>query len=213
MVRALALYLVEDLLRGLSGPLGIRLRRAYYWRRLKRCGARLVIEPGVHIVGPEYISLGNDIWLDRNSILIAGPPPAEGQIELRDSANVRATIGEIIIGDSSHIGIGTIIQGHGGVELGECFTSGANAKIYSFSNDHRHCRDGTMRSHDGAKRFLCTPVSVSRNVWLGINTVIVGHSIGANSFVKPGTVVAISIPENSIVAGAPAKVVGKRFVT
>src|SRR5580658_1270468 len=75
--------LIEDIIRGLSGPLGVRARRAYYRRRLFACGARLVIEPGVHLIAPEWISLGDDVWIDRFAVMIAGPPAPGAQVSLR----------------------------------------------------------------------------------------------------------------------------------
>jgi hypothetical protein len=47
-------------------------------------------------------------------------------------------------GSFSHIGIGTVIQGHGGVQAGDYFTSSAGCRIYSFSNDYRESRAGMM---------------------------------------------------------------------
>ena len=211
MIRTLILSFIEDILRGLSGPLGIRLRRAYYRRRLKRCGKGLVIEPGVHILRPGWISLGQNIWLDRNVVLIAGPPDSDAHIERRKNSNCKIEPGEIVIGDSSHIGIGAIIQGHGGVEISECFTASPAAKIYSFSNNHRQCYFGTMRAGGGKQNYLQTPVYIGRNVWVGMNVVVVGHSIGADCFIKPGTIVATDMSDNSIIEGMPARRTGQRF--
>ena len=211
MLRTVISCLIEDAIRGLSGPLGVRLRRAYYRRRLKRCGARLVVEPGVHIIRPEWISLGDDVWLDRHAILIAGPPSEDAEIDVRSNADVAVAPGEIVVGSYAHIGIGSIIQGHGGVQIGDCFTSSPHAKIYSFSNDHRRCRFGTTRASGRRQHYLQTPVSIGENVWIGMNAVVVGHTIGGNSFVKPGAVVSKKIPENSIVSGVPAASVGERF--
>lgn len=209
MLKTLILCLIEDSIRGLSGPLGIRLRRAYYRRRFKRCGEGLVIEPGVHILAPEQISLGDDVWIDRQAILIAGVPHQAINARRNGASVVR--VGEIVIGSKAHIGIGSVIQGHGGVEIDDCFTSAPHAKIYSFSNDHRRCRSGTIRAEGVEQHYLLTPVQIGRNVWIGMNAVIVGHTIGANSFIKPGAVVATTIAENSIVEGMPARRIGARF--
>lgn len=205
------LGLVEDAIRGIGGSIGIRLRRAYYRHRLRRCGARLVIESGVEIIGPEYVSLGDDVWLDRGVILIAGQPNADAEIEIKPNPSVSVGYGEITIGNRAHVGIGTIIQGHGGVQISDCFTSSPHVKIYSFSNDHRKCRNGTVRALGGRQNYLLTPVCIKCNVWLGMNVVLIGHTIGADTFVKPGSVVSIDVTANSLVAGGPAKRVGNRF--
>lgn len=211
MIRAVFFSLIEDFLRGLSGPVGVRLRRGYYRRRLKKCGARLTIEPGVHIVRPDWICLGSDVWLDRYTVIIAGPPDPDAVVRVRENLDVRVSPGNIVIGDHCHIGIGTIIQGHGGVEIGSFFTSSPHVKIYSFSNDHRKRNLGTMRREGAPQNYLLTPVWIGSNVWIGMNAVVIGHSIGADCFIKPASVVTTSAPENSIIEGAPASVAGERY--
>lgn len=211
MIGQLITSIMEDAIRGLSGPLGIRIRRKWYRWRLKRCGKRLVIEPGVHLVRPDQISLGSDVWLDRHVVLIAGPPANDAEIEVLANPDAKVEIGEIVIGNSAHIGIGTIIQGHGGVEIGDCFTTSPSVKIYSFSNDYRRSRAGTMRRKGARLYCLQTPVHIGSNVWIGINSVIVGHSIGSDTFVKPATVLSGDVPDNSIVSGTPGRRVGDRF--
>ncbi|MGF7159320.1 acetyltransferase-like isoleucine patch superfamily enzyme [Rhodoligotrophos appendicifer] len=210
MLKRLLLHLWEDVIRGVSGPVGIRLRRGYYRRRLKRCGDAVTIAPGVCFTAPECISLGDNVWIDQNCILIAGAPLSgtPGHCSHDDG---EAGIGEIVIGHHSHVGIGTIIQGHGGVRAGDAFTTSAGVKIYSFSNDFRRCRDGTMRWGESDPHTILSPVRFGRNVWLGLNSIVIGHSIGSDSFVKPNAVVCSSFPENSLIEGAPALRKGARF--
>jgi maltose O-acetyltransferase len=52
------------------------------------------------------------------------------------------------------------------------------------------------------------PVEIGSNVFIGLNvTILKGVSIGDNSVVAAGSVVVSSIPQNSLAAGVPAKVV------
>jgi acetyltransferase-like isoleucine patch superfamily enzyme len=60
------------------------------------------------------------------------------------------------------------------------------------------------------KRKLYTkgPVEIGNNVWIGDKaTILPGVTIGDNCIVAANAVVTKSIPENSIVAGNPAKVI------
>jgi acetyltransferase-like isoleucine patch superfamily enzyme len=200
----------EDLLRGISGPLGIRLRRAWYQRRLGQCGSNLTVEAGVHFIGPEHIELGDSVWIDRNVVLIAGPPREAARIVARRTAD-NVIEGKLRIGDASHLGIGTIIQAHGGVTIGDYFTSSAGVKIYSYSNDPATCRQGTLDIGGGDPTYILTPVEIGQNVWLGLDAVLIGHRIGRDSFVMPKSVVTNDIDENTVSGGNPALFIRARF--
>jgi acetyltransferase-like isoleucine patch superfamily enzyme len=54
------------------------------------------------------------------------------------------------------------------------------------------------------------PVDIGNNVFVGLNVLILkGVTIGDNSIIAAGSVVATSIPENCLAAGMPAKVIKK----
>lgn len=51
-------------------------------------------------------------------------------------------------------------------------------------------------------------VTIGENVWIGIGSIILkGVTVGDNSVVGAGSVVAKDVPENSLAAGNPAKVI------
>lgn len=53
-----------------------------------------------------------------------------------------------------------------------------------------------------------SPIIIEDNVWIGANAVILpGITVGKNSIVGAGAVVTKDVPENTIVAGNPAKVI------
>jgi len=55
-----------------------------------------------------------------------------------------------------------------------------------------------------------TPVIIGKNVWLGVNvTVLKGVTIGENTLVGAGSLVASSLPPGVIAIGMPARVVKK----
>src|SRR5690606_24858527 len=70
-------------------------------------------------------------------------------------------------------------------------------------------------THDGAtwlfrdekgRRYRYAPIVIGNNVFIGFRSLITpGVKIGNNVIIAAGTVVTKSIPDNSIVGGAPAK--------
>ena len=57
-------------------------------------------------------------------------------------------------------------------------------------------------------RLLVKPVIVRRNAWIGAGAMILpGVTIGENAIVAAGAVVTKDVPDNTVVAGVPAKIV------
>lgn len=60
------------------------------------------------------------------------------------------------------------------------------------------------------KSLIANPIVIKRNAWIGAAaTVLPGVTIGENSVVAAGSVVSKDVPDNTIVAGVPAKIVRK----
>jgi acetyltransferase-like isoleucine patch superfamily enzyme len=200
--------LIAGLLRNIGGPVGIRLRRWFYRARLGKCGKNLVIDIGVSLVAPRWIGFGDNVWIDKNVVIVAGPAP-HAKMEQRATAHSDAEPGHVAIGSNSHIGVGTIIQGHGGVTIGRRFTTSPYCTIFSQSNDYRRCREGTVTGE--RVYYLQTPVWIGDNVWLGMHVSVFGHTIGGDSFIRPGSVVSSDIAPNSVAGGNPVRRIGDRF--
>ena len=59
-----------------------------------------------------------------------------------------------------------------------------------------------------AKIYASSPVVIRDRAWIGANaTVLPGVTIGKNAIVGAGSVVTHDVPDNTIVAGVPAKVI------
>lgn len=55
---------------------------------------------------------------------------------------------------------------------------------------------------------LAQPITIGNNIWFGGNVVVTpGVTIGDGSVIAAGSVVTKDVPENSLVAGVPAKVI------
>jgi acetyltransferase-like isoleucine patch superfamily enzyme len=198
--KGIAFPLIEGWLRWVGGPVGVRLRRAWYRNRFKSCGARLTIDLGVIIEGAEHIIIGDDVWIDKQVILIAGPngPP-------RDDYPAGVAHGEIHIGSASHVCPGVIIQGHGGVKINTHCTIGAGSTIYSQSNHVEETRQGTVPHGEYVPPKVDSPIVLGRNVWCGLGVKVLGGSIGDDVFIKANSVVTTNIPANRITGSSNNK--------
>lgn len=65
-------------------------------------------------------------------------------------------------------------------------------------------------NHDFYDRYVttCKSVHIKRNVWIGVNVIILpGVTIGENAVAGTGAVVTRDVPNNAVVAGNPARVI------
>ncbi|TRX61407.1 serine O-acetyltransferase [Fulvivirga sp. M361] len=100
---------------------------------------------------------------------------------------------------AADIGSGLVIDHGIGVVIGETCKIGNNVFIF-----HNVTLGGTGRS-DGARH-----PEIGSNVVIGTGATILGNiKIGENSVIAAGAVVLNDVPENTTVAGVPAKHIGK----
>ncbi|WP_149303786.1 sugar O-acetyltransferase [Pareuzebyella sediminis] len=58
------------------------------------------------------------------------------------------------------------------------------------------------------KSLIVKPILIKKNVWIGAGaTILPGVTVGVNSVVAANALVSKDVPENTVVAGIPAKVV------
>lgn len=61
---------------------------------------------------------------------------------------------------------------------------------------------------DKRRTLISKPIVIGNNVWVGANaTVLQGVTIGDNAVIGAGSVVTKDVPENSVVAGNPARMI------
>lgn len=107
------------------------------------------------------------------------------------------------------------------IHVGEDFLANYNVTILDIApvNIGEHCMIGpntliTTVGHplspQGRREKLAygKPVTIGDNVWIGGNCVILpGVTIGDNSVIAAGAVVTKNVPDNSVAAGVPARVI------
>lgn len=164
--------------------------RVHAWRLAggRAIHPKCLFDRGVRIERPWLVELGArcvlqaDVWLN-----VGG-----------ESACLR-------IGDHGFIGRGVEIEVSSSVSIGR----GALIAPGVFITDHDHSTQCGRPMFEQA--CLAAPVRIGDDVWIGANAVILrGVEIGDGAIVGAGAVVTRGVPSHSIVAGVPARVIGRR---
>lgn len=144
-----------------------------------------------------YFSQGNNRIDNENRARIMGF--SEG-VRIAPGANVRVENPDDI-GDDIHIGLFTYINGT--VTIDDDVTIGPHCAITS----NTHLFNPTRQNWKGNNRN--DPIHIKRGCWIAANVTITGGiTIGECSLVCAGAVVTHDVPDYSIAAGIPARIVG-----
>ncbi len=202
----------------LPGPTGRKLRYLYWRGKFKKCGKNVIIDEGVIIQNPEWISIGDNVWIDKYCVLIAGPVDLENiNVKIKKNENFKYSYGELIIEDNIHIAPFCIIQAHGGVHIRKNSGFSSGVKVYSLSNlptDPKNLSNIVyFTPMDKSKSYyIIGPIVIEENTGIALNSIILpGITIYKNSFIAPNSLVLSDIPENSYASGNPAKKIKDRF--
>jgi acetyltransferase-like isoleucine patch superfamily enzyme len=150
-----------------------------------RFGARCKILDGASIDASRggLVALGDEVTINRLVMLTGGR-------------------GGIRLGSQVEINNMTIVDGTGGVEIGERTLIGPGVRIISYQ--HRFAGRQPVRQQASDAK----PIVIGRDAWIGANAVILaGVTIGEGAVIGAGAVVSKDVPAWSIAAGVPARLV------
>lgn len=186
----------------------VRALRFALWRLCGRLALRssgALLAKGVDAIGAPVVDLheGSSIHLGQNVRLIsktfATALGVNHAVVLRTvSANAQIRIGKGVGVSGGSVCAARL------VEIGENTMLGANVTITDtdFHSLHPVHRGGHTHPTVGV-----APVSIGKRVLIGTNAIVLkGVTIGDNSVIGAGSVVTKSIPENTIAAGNPCRV-------
>ena len=178
------------------GAIGPRHRRA---RAFHTFGdGSMIAFPQSVIFGEGRVALGRGSTIGPFASISAGMP---SQADMRGEPI-------ITIGDRCTLGKGIGIVGHERIEIGDDIWTGH----YVYVTDQNHGYED-LDLPIGVQMWKNEPVSIGDGSWLGHGAIVLpGSRIGRHVVVAAGAVVAgLHVPDNSVVAGVPARVV-RRYI-
>lgn len=115
----------------------------------------------------------------------------------------------IEIGNDVHFNNDCWINGGGGITIGNNVIFGPRVIVHS--SNHNFNRLDIPIMYQGHQH---KPVIIKDNIWIGAGVIILpGVIVNNGAVLAAGAVVTKEVPENAIVAGVPAKIIGYRSNT
>lgn len=210
MVRVVLAEVFITMFGWIPGLLGLGLRAIFYPFIFPTIGKKVVFGRNVTIRHPQKIRIGNHVIIDDNAV-----------IDAKGEGNAG-----IVLGDHVYIGRNSIVYCKGGnITLGEKVNLSSNCQLFS-------CRElsvgaGTMigaysyflsgGEYDqndptpyAEQSGMCTkgPTIIGSDCWLGARvTVLDGVTIGNRCVIAACALVHKPVPDHSLAAGVPARVI------
>ena len=126
------------------------------------------------------------------------------QSTIEDFCTINNGVGNVLIGDRTRIGIGSVVIGP--AFIGDDVRLAQNVVISGLNHNYE---DISNPIHE--QGVTTEDVYIGDETWIGANAVILpGIFIGKHCIVAAGSIVTKNVPSNSVVAGNPAKII-KRY--
>jgi acetyltransferase-like isoleucine patch superfamily enzyme len=120
---------------------------------------------------------------------------------IEDFAVINNGVGDVIIGNNVRVGIGTTLIGP--VSLGDKVMIGQNVAISGLNHVYTDITVSIKEQPISVKK-----ITIADETWIGANaTIVAGITIGKHSVIAAGSVVTKNIPDYSVVAGNPARII------
>ncbi|MCB0743254.1 MAG: acyltransferase [Ignavibacteriae bacterium] len=177
--------------------------------KLFNCYIRLVkktisIGKGSTIQYNTYINVGsNRLEIGDNVYVRSNPKGYHAGMPFTSAFFIDIKGAYIKIGNNTRLN-GVFIHSQAGIDIGNDCVIASGVQIID-SNGHKV--NSINRTID---RDNPIPIKIGNNVWIGLNSIILkGSVIGDNSVVAAGSIVKGIFPNNVLISGNMAKVVGK----
>lgn len=192
----------------LGGALGLFLRSKLYPSLFRRVGRNVNFGRGITLRQPGKIDIGDNVIVDDYCVLDAKGESNEGITLGNDVFLGRNTIlycknGNINFGDKVNLGVNCVVYAKESVSIGE------DTMIAAFC----HIMNGGQYDYTSALPFSeqssysLAPTVIGKGCWLGSRVVVQdGVEVGSGTVIGSGSIVTRSLPDNVVALGMPAKV-------
>ncbi|MGD0837929.1 MAG: DapH/DapD/GlmU-related protein [Polyangia bacterium] len=151
-------------------------------------GDGVVFEAGVLVFHPEHIRIGDNVYIGHNTILKA------------------YHLSEMTIGRDTWIGQGCFLHSAGGIKIGRAVGIGPMVKILTSQHSGEDLRLPVLYTP-----IHFAPVEIGDGADIGVGCIVLpGVRIGEGAVVGAGAVVTRSLPDFTVAAGVPARVIRSR---
>ena len=193
----------------LPGLAGLGFRSMAYRALFGECGARPYVGRGVVIRNPSAMCLGRKVLLDDDVILDCrkGSTIEIGEHScIGRSSIIAAKGGDVRLGAGVNIGTHARIATQSGVTIG----AGVLIAAYAYIGPSNHEWDDATQSFIAGTMENRGGVVIGERAWIGARaTILDGVSIGEGAVVGAHSLVREDVPAKTVVAGCPARVIGK----
>lgn len=154
----------------------------------KFIGENVIFEDGVMVFHPENIEIKDNVYIGHNTIL-------KGYFK-----------NSLRIGCNTWIGQNCFFHSAGGIIIGSAVGIGPNVKIITSVHKETNIEVPILFE---PLEFATVILEDGCDIGVG-STILPGVRIGKGSIIGAGSVVTRDVPEYTVVAGVPAKVIRKR---
>ena len=195
------------LLSNLPGLAGYGLRSIFYPRMLRACGARPAFGRSLVIRNPGVISLGKKVLIDDFAVLDGR---GDASISLGDFVSIGRFTTITAKGGMVDLAAGVNIGSYCRVATQSKVVVGESALIaaYCYIGPGNHQRGEEETPLIAREMEIKGGVNIGKNAWIGAHTTILdGVTIGNGAIVGAHSLVRSDVPDGSVVAGIPAKII------
>lgn len=198
-------------IKGIPGAAGIVLRQKLYPFMLKSYGKKTVFLDGVTLRCPAAFEIGTKTFIDEQVCFDIKSKKArvtlgaECQI-MRGAYFETGYEGFVCVGDRAYVGPYSMINGQGGIEIGDDVLIAGQCYLAAGNHDF-----SDLEKPISQQDFISKGIVIEDGVWLGSGVkVLDGVRIGKGAIVAAGAVVTKNVEPYSIVGGVPARFMKKR---